>query len=1319
VIKNRILSIILVAIFVASGAITLFPQPAHAIVGWYDLAWQSRKAITVTNASASYQSKILIGESSGATGEDVDCGGLCRKNFEDLRFTGADGTTALPFWVESITGTTPNQLATIWVKNDATPSTTLYMYYNNPNIVPYDFTIGGWQKYASNPVLERGAAGQWDDYWVAFTSFVKVGNTWYGYYNGCKIAALSTQVGLATSTDGITWTKSASNPVLAGGTNVNDFDYHNAGFGIVWVEGTTFYMLYGTESATTGVWGVGLATSTNGISWTKSLNNPVYVPSGSAWDANFMLTGAILKDSGTYYLYYSGNTVLSLTANGAIGVATSTDLQHFTASPSNPIIVGGNATEWDTCTLSPCAAVKFDGTYYLWYEGAPSDGGLFNRSLVGLASSSSPTSGWTKNASNPVLAFADRPGSWDKDWSEAGVIVNWGDEWRMYYTGNNMSAYAVEAGYATYRAKGDFNAVFGSGKADNFDWKWNGHNVAINTAGGNISWTRATGTGTTISADQSYDGGIGDSRYSVKLAGAAAVNQDIYFTLASGDNTYAINGRFYKETADTQFILAEQGNGTNLLLPYIDVNENVMYSDGVARDTGVDVTADAWHTFEVNNINFTAGTYDIYIDGVLAKDDAAMMVNAGANQQMHILNADQTADHDCWADNYFVRKWATTEPSLTFGSAETSPSAVTTGEASGVSVSGATLNGSLDNIGSYLSMLCYFQYGLTPWYDTATTAQTLTAVGAFTQAITGLSPNTLYYYRAVARNGTSYIYGIQRIFYTTSSGGTPMVSTGSATSVTSSSATLAGSLDSLGGFTPVYVSLQYGTSTNYSSSTVEESKTSTVGFSASVTALQPNTTYYYRARVRYGAGVYAYGSGQSFTTSSAGTAPIMYEALSTGQDGNSDAIHGANWADMQFTVGATSHTATSIHLYLKRLGSPGTVTVSLRNAAAGLPTGADLISTTFDGNLLTTGYDWYSYNISETTLTATLQYAIVVRATAGDVNNCVYWGIDAGGGLANAVYGKSVNSGVTFATDAPKDALFEIWSSPISQGLQVIGAKVFTGYMTTGDWLIVADVNNTYPPYYPDNDPQAYFQLQVISGTTIKASTPFKAWERQPLAIYLSPATAGTLTWGSGYVIRIQCLTTTSVMEQYTLMPSDWYGGGIFWLDSHIRSLASTYQTYYTATYLVATADKGNVLNAAGGVIFDTGIPNLSIQRPGLFETTYHPVTTTAGTFTHAGQSAIVWSDRVGTQVTDKLTDAGDLAGGMDGKEVLGFIILICWLICSISIATGHYAGGAIAGLPLIAIGLFFGGIGLEMILAIGGIAVVVIGRAIFLNNQG
>ncbi len=102
------------------------------------MAWLTnysyRKSITLSRASGAvtnYQMKLLVGETSGATGEDVDCGGLCLSTFNDIRFTKSDGTTLLDYWIESISGATPNQLATIWIEFDSigTDATTFYMYY--------------------------------------------------------------------------------------------------------------------------------------------------------------------------------------------------------------------------------------------------------------------------------------------------------------------------------------------------------------------------------------------------------------------------------------------------------------------------------------------------------------------------------------------------------------------------------------------------------------------------------------------------------------------------------------------------------------------------------------------------------------------------------------------------------------------------------------------------------------------------------------------------------------------------------------------------------------------------------------------------------------------------------------------------------------------------------------------------------------------------------------------------------------------------------------------------------------------------------------
>jgi len=93
---------------------------------------------------SAYQVKLLVGKSSGATGEDVDCAGHCLDTFADLRFTNLAGTGGndtfggLDYWIESSGASGTSYLATVWIEvgtiNDHAAgdgNTTIYLYYGN------------------------------------------------------------------------------------------------------------------------------------------------------------------------------------------------------------------------------------------------------------------------------------------------------------------------------------------------------------------------------------------------------------------------------------------------------------------------------------------------------------------------------------------------------------------------------------------------------------------------------------------------------------------------------------------------------------------------------------------------------------------------------------------------------------------------------------------------------------------------------------------------------------------------------------------------------------------------------------------------------------------------------------------------------------------------------------------------------------------------------------------------------------------------------------------------------------------------------------
>ncbi|GAI45628.1 unnamed protein product, partial [marine sediment metagenome] len=82
---------------------------------------------------------------------------------------------------------------------------------------------------------------------------------------------------------------------------------------------------------------------------------------------------------------------------------------------------------------------------------------------------------------------------------------------------------------------------------------------------------------------------------------------------------------------------------------------------------------------------------------------------------------------------------------------------VVTAAASSLRTTSATLNGTLNDLGSALEVTVSFEWGTTTAYGNETTAQAMTDTGSFTVSLTGLSSNTTYHFRAVAvGDGTSY-----------------------------------------------------------------------------------------------------------------------------------------------------------------------------------------------------------------------------------------------------------------------------------------------------------------------------------------------------------------------------------------------------------------------------------------------------------------------------------------------------------------------------------------------------------------------------------
>ena len=198
------------------------------------------------------------------------------------------------------------------------------------------------------------------------------------------------------------------------------------------------------------------------------------------------------------------------------------------------------------------------------------------------------------------------------------------------------------------------------------------------------------------------------------------------------------------------------------------------------------------------------------------------------------------------------------------------PPTATTGSASGISTTGATLNGTIN--ANNISTAVAFEYGTTTSYGTSLTADQSPVTGStatsVSRAISGLIPNTTYHYRVngVSTGGTSN--GTDQTFTTTAA--VPTAGTTAATSITTTGATLNGSINANNASTSV--SFDYGTTTSYGSNvTATQSPvtgTTATAVSYVLSGLIPNTTYHFRVNGVNAAGT-TNGTDLTFTTTAA------------------------------------------------------------------------------------------------------------------------------------------------------------------------------------------------------------------------------------------------------------------------------------------------------------------------------------------------------------------------------------------------------------------------------------------------------------------
>jgi predicted GH43/DUF377 family glycosyl hydrolase len=188
-----------------------------------------------------------------------------------------------------------------------------------------------WLKHPGNPVFDLNEPSGWPLVWVHFPNVSRHGDRykmWYagGYHDGVNI-------GYAESLDGTNWTKSPANPVLRRGA-AGTFDSWQATGPEVLFDGETYHMWYTAIDDRHDLSVVGYASSADGITWTKYPSPVLTLGPAAEWDGRCIGSKSVIREpDGTFTMFYSGYG----TAN-QIGLATSPDGIHWTKDPANPVL---------------------------------------------------------------------------------------------------------------------------------------------------------------------------------------------------------------------------------------------------------------------------------------------------------------------------------------------------------------------------------------------------------------------------------------------------------------------------------------------------------------------------------------------------------------------------------------------------------------------------------------------------------------------------------------------------------------------------------------------------------------------------------------------------------------------------------------------------------------------------------------------------------------------------------------------------------------------------------------------------------------------
>lgn len=252
-------------------------------------------------------------------------------------------------------------------------------------------------------ILFTGQPGQWDAKIRERGWILREGNQWRMWYTGYDPDAqpLTMKLGLATSSDGIHWKRSSQNPL------VDTFWVED--MMVVKHEHRYFMFAEGLNDQTQ------LLSSPDGVQWTRIGTLDVRLTNGQPIPPGPFGTPSAFFEDGVWNLLYERRDL-------GVWLARSTDMQVWTNVRDQPVLTPGPA-DFDSRMLALNQIQKINGRYIAVLHGTGDE--QKPRRWATYTAESADLLTWTKS-STPLRPIAENKSS--------GLLLHDGSRWRFYTT---------------------------------------------------------------------------------------------------------------------------------------------------------------------------------------------------------------------------------------------------------------------------------------------------------------------------------------------------------------------------------------------------------------------------------------------------------------------------------------------------------------------------------------------------------------------------------------------------------------------------------------------------------------------------------------------------------------------------------------------------------------------------------------------------------------------------------------------------------------------------------------------------------------------